>query len=336
MRAMGRSMGGSIGAWRDGLPVVTSRPGATQPHSCIGGPCFYSVRRRTFDVNGRCYRRCSANESWDITRGMTSRATSSNSQASALGDQNALFLELFSTSALVDRFHERLSRSPAKGLDRLNGVQYSKRAAVDLTTASRKCLDGSYRFTPYCENLRLKGRDSVPRVISVPTLRDRIVLAQLNKFLSSVFPECRPPLASARVRELAAGIPRPIPVAMYVCATDIKQYYDSIKRSELLALLSGRVNCWQVRRLVKRSIQTPTVALNARRQVASPVSPTIGVPQGLAISNLLASIYLRAVDAPMQSRPHTFIRYVDDILMLGSEADVRAGHRSLRSRNKIT
>jgi RNA-directed DNA polymerase len=281
------------------------------------------------DVNGLLGRSHAAKLDVGNRRHMPPRAIDT---PAATIDQDTLFRDLFSSRSLVDRFHERFSRSAAKGVDRLNGVQFAKRAAGDLAIASRKCIAGTYRFTPYCEHLRLKGRDAAPRVISVPTIRDRVVLAQLNRFLSALFPECRPPLASACVRGLTAAMPRPLPPDIYVCTTDIRKYYDSMRQDGLLRLLSGRVTCWQALKLTRRSIQTPTVPLHARRPKPDVSAPRVGVPQGLAISNLLASIYLRAVDAPMERRSHSYARYVDDILMLGREADVRAGLRSLTGR----
>jgi hypothetical protein len=58
----------------------------------------------------------------------------------------------------------------------------------------------------------------------------------------------------------------------------------------------------------------------------------VGVPQGLAISNILASIYLQPVDKPMQTMSVKYYRYVDDVLMYGSEVALKKAQRSLKAR----
>src|SRR5690242_11785299 len=105
---------------------------------------------------------------------------------------NKQFAELFSPASLLEKFNEKFQHSLSKGTDRLNGPQYLQRAAADLKTASAKCVAGTYQFSPYLENLRLKGRGKIPRVIGIPTIRDRILLNQLNIVLARAFPECVP------------------------------------------------------------------------------------------------------------------------------------------------
>src|SRR5882762_9450911 len=109
-----------------------------------------------------------------------------------LVDQKTLFERLFATEALLARFEQSLSRSSGKGVDRLNGFQYAARSKAEFPIASTKCLSGEYVFSPYLEVLQQKGRGQTPRIISIPVIRDRVVLGQLNEFLSAVFPDCVP------------------------------------------------------------------------------------------------------------------------------------------------
>ncbi|WXJ15475.1 hypothetical protein P4G35_00470 [Klebsiella pneumoniae] len=59
--------------------------------------------------------------------------------------QEKLFKKLFSPKSLFDVYTERFSKSAAKGLDRINGMQYSNRARKELKKVSEKCLNGSFR-----------------------------------------------------------------------------------------------------------------------------------------------------------------------------------------------
>ena len=157
-------------------------------------------------------------------------------------DIPSLFAELFKPSALIAVFQEKFAESSTKGVDRINGFQFAGRAAVELTIASSKCLSDRYRFTPYLENLKTKGRGSKPRLIAIPSIRDRIVLRQLNKILAAAFPECIPRnIANTYVRTVAIGLATKASETTFVCGCDIKNFYDMIQRQRLLSILGKRL-----------------------------------------------------------------------------------------------
>lgn len=248
-----------------------------------------------------------------------------------LGDE-ALFQLLFSADFLEAAFREKFATTTGKGVDRLNGFQFSGRSKVDLTIASEKILSGKFRFTPYLEVLRTKSRDKKPRLIGIPTVRDRVVMHQLNKFLAIVFPERVPKnVASAYVRELSADLSESPKDTTWICSTDIQTFYDDIRHTRMLMLLRKRISNEAAIRLVGHAIMTPTVPKNTRRSRHKDYISS-GVPQGLAISNILASIFMQDVDDEMNKMGIKYYRYVDDVLMYGNEDPVRKAFSSLRSR----
>jgi RNA-directed DNA polymerase len=171
--------------------------------------------------------------------------------SSGLIDDSALFSSLFSPAILEDVYFSRFAKSTGKGVDRLNGPQYASRAPADLAKVSEKCLDGSYRFSSYLENLKTKGRNKPPRVIGIPTIRDRVVLHQLNRYLAFLYPERVPKnIASTYIRQITEDLKTKPIEHTSVCSTDIKTFYDSIKPDRLLAVLRHRVKCWQALRLL--------------------------------------------------------------------------------------
>ena len=103
-------------------------------------------------------------------------------------DSTSLFEYMFSAASLQAVFNERFSSNAAKGIDRLNGFQFANRSIAELATASNKCMNGSFRFAPFLEKLKLKGRGKPPRVIGIPIIRDRVILHQLQKYLATIFP----------------------------------------------------------------------------------------------------------------------------------------------------
>jgi retron-type reverse transcriptase len=248
-------------------------------------------------------------------------------------DQDALFAALFSAAALKERFESDFSRSAGKGTDRLSGFQFAVRASTQCAVASAKCLAGRYRFAPYLEALKTKGRNKAPRLIGIPTLRDRIVLSQLNRFLAAVFPDCVPKnIASAYVRSVFEDLKTKTPADTWICSTDIKTFYDAIQQDRPMNVLRRSVKSKEALVLVHGALRTPTVPKNTKRSRHREFRPKRGVPQGLAISNILAAICIREVDDAMRKLGVAYYRYVDDVLMYGCKEAVDRALRSLRAR----
>ncbi|MGQ3921975.1 reverse transcriptase domain-containing protein [Mixta calida] len=251
--------------------------------------------------------------------------------------QNELFDELFSPESLFKTFNEKFSNSGAKGIDRLNGMQYSLRAQRDLIKTSEKCLNGSFRFSPYLEMLKSKGRGKNPRVISIPTIRDRVVLRQLNIFLCKVFPEYVPKsLASTYIRSLSSDFLSANPDDVYICSCDIEGFYDNIIKTRLIKKLSSRISSKKALDLIVRSLLTPTSHSSAKKsQRKDFFNKDKGVPQGLSISNVLASIYMSDIDNSMDKFNVKYYRYVDDVLMYGDKESVSKAYLSIRRKLKL-
>jgi RNA-directed DNA polymerase len=249
-----------------------------------------------------------------------------------------LFQSLFKLDVMLEVFGKKFRHTPTRGTDRVNGYQFAHRKLPELTIASEKCLAGRYRFAPYLEKLRLKGRGKQPRVISIPTVRDRVVLHQLKQFLSEIFPESVPKrIAADHIRVTAEKLSQMDPEviqAIYVCKCDIKNFYDEINHTRLLSMVRSRLTYEPALRLLRSAISTATVEVGTRRRRLLSAN---GVPQGLAISNLLAAIYLSGVDAAMGNVGVQYVRYVDDVLIYGEKETVFSAHRSfvarLRARN---
>jgi RNA-directed DNA polymerase len=251
------------------------------------------------------------------------------------GSIKIFFESLFQPNNLHDVFIAKFTTATSKGVDRINGAQYVGRAANDLEIVSRKCLGSTFRFSPYLEILKAKGRGKVPRLISIPTVRDRIVLHQLNKLLSFVYPECIPKnVASKYVQDIAGELGRLSPTTTFVCGCDIKTFYDGIPLDRLTTLLQKNLKYEPAIGLVRHALSTPTVPKDSRRKDHSKYRVQRGVPQGLAISNILAALYLNEIDVAMKALDVAYFRYVDDVLIYGEEDKVRKAHKSLSARLK--
>ncbi|MGM8063002.1 reverse transcriptase domain-containing protein [Vogesella indigofera] len=223
------------------------------------------------------------------------------------------FKKYFSRASLRRIYTDKIKPSGAIGLDRTRPAQLDARLDEELDLIIRKVFLGSYRFTGYKEKLILKGASSQPRQISIPTARDRIVLRALCECLAEVYPLAKLSLPQEVINDLKAEITS----GKYseYAKIDLKNFYPSIPHSLIKTTIWKKVRKPELRSLIEAAITTPTVP-ESKGKKDTPDS-TIGVPQGLAISNLLAEIALQNIDAVF--RAHSGIwykRYVDDILIL--------------------
>lgn len=243
-----------------------------------------------------------------------------------------LFESLFSPDALDLVFNTNFAKSSGKGIDRLNGFQFSSRATVEFSVASQKCISGTYRFSPYLEVLKNKGRGKAPRLIGIPTVRDRVILSQLNHFLALIFPErVSRNVAATYVRKISEDVSVQPLESTWVCTTDIKTFYDSIQRPQLLSLIRKKIESKPALSLINHALSTPTVPKNTPRARHREFSVKEGVPQGLAISNILASIYMQPIDDAMNASDVAYYRYVDDVLMYGEQDRIKKQFEALEA-----
>ncbi|MEN3800319.1 RNA-directed DNA polymerase [Aeromonas veronii] len=96
---------------------------------------------------------------------------------------------------------------------------------------------------------------------------------------------------------------------------DLKNFYPSIPHELIISAIKGKIRKNEIRHLILEAVKTPTVPESKGGKGAT--RSTVGVPQGLAISNLLAEISLQKIDSVFESRKGVWYkRYVDDILIL--------------------
>lgn len=100
---------------------------------------------------------------------------------------------------------------------------------------------------------------------------------------------------------------------------DIIEFFPSIKHDDLLLRIRKYLRNKTVLKLIQMALEMPSVQLSS----VSDQKNNKGIPQGLAISNILASIYLINFDRVMSKIPNiAYYRYVDDILILCNDTNL--------------
>lgn len=218
--------------------------------------------------------------------------------------------EAFSAVNLYDVF-VALDPGTAYGVDRQTKDGFGLRAHTELRRAGAKAVAGTYKFTRYRQVLLPKGATKLPRVVSIPTIRDKVVLKVLQQLLTQAFPQASPAKVKTLIRNLVSGLNSGRFDA--VIRLDIETFYPSLDHGILMRAVKTRIRRASTLHLILNAISTPTSPIEA----ATSEPKVRGVPQGLSISNVLANVYMLNLDRRMSLPPNVlYLRFVDDICIL--------------------
>ena len=223
-----------------------------------------------------------------------------------------LFAKEFHIDNLKKIYIEKIRYNSSPGVDRINRKSFEKNLPFHIETIARKVTNGTYTFSKYREKLILKGRNRKPRVICIPTFRDKIVLRALcNILLKILHSETLTKLPQTTIYEVKSGIETG--KFDYFFKIDIKNFYPSIKHDILFKKIRRKIRKKELIHLLEGAVSQTTYGVKHN---------SIGVPQGLSISNILASLYLHSLDQKQSaSSSYRYFRFVDDILILCSSIE---------------
>jgi retron-type reverse transcriptase len=100
------------------------------------------------------------------------------------------YADQFSYTNLESCFDKKVAKVKSKGIDKKSANSFKKDKENELKILEKKIQSGTFTFSPYLELLRVKRRDANPRMLSLPTIRDRIVLSTLKEILHIEFSDC--------------------------------------------------------------------------------------------------------------------------------------------------
>ena len=243
-----------------------------------------------------------------------------------------LWKSIFTSKHLKQVFDEKIKYKTAVGIDWVTSERFENLIDEEVSIILRKSSDLTYRFTKYKELLITKGPNKFPRRLSIPTMRDKLTLAVLNEIIVGTYgKEIMPQMPQMVIDHLSKAL-QSGKYDAYI-KTDIVSFYKSIDRELLLSFIKRRIHKKQILHLIESAICTETVAANV---TGSPGVSEYGIPEGLAISNALAAIYLHSLDAYFGRYPDGIFynRYVDDIIILTSSKAVENVQKDLIEQTK--
>jgi len=224
----------------------------------------------------------------------------------------------FELEYLKELYTRKIKKSKSKGIDKVSSETFEKNLNENLNLIIRKVLNKTYKFSPYLEILKLKGRNKSPRVISIPTIRDKIVLLAIKEILHDAFAtDVNRKLPNNYIKDIKKYLDANSGENFYL-KLDLEKFYDKINRNILMEKLKDRDLPDGTEELILEAISTITVPLNTKKSSYINYESPLGVPQGLSISNILAQIYVLDFDKTILKRKYFYQRYVDDILLINN------------------
>lgn len=229
---------------------------------------------------------------------------------------SVIFNKKFKQKNLTSLYEKKINGILTAGLDGIRSDNFSKKLPEEISIIVKKVNNGSYNFTNYKEKLISKGRDDKPRVLSIPTIRDRLVLKTLSELLSELYPTAKSVLPQEKIKTLSNELDKE-KYNRYI-KIDLSKFYPSIPQERLLKKLKEKIRKKELLSLIDKAISTGTSSHGGKKKKNKE-----GVPQGLSISNILAEIYLMDLDDKMAKKTDLYYsRYVDDILILCKSDDI--------------
>lgn len=236
--------------------------------------------------------------------------------------------DLTNPTSLATLFAEVRRRSPAPGVDGLTPESYAR----DLDERLHRLADALRTETwqpSALERMRRKKPGGGTRVLSIPTVEDRVVIEALKAVIE---PEVEPLLSRAafayRPRRSAhdaveAVAERIAAGATWIAQADIQDFFDSVRIEDVVDA---------VREVVT---DTATVRLLGRVLARHARSPGRGLAQGSALSPLLSNLALLPMDRRLCAAGFDLVRYSDNLCIAAKsrpEADeaLRAIEREVR------
>ena len=239
-----------------------------------------------------------------------------------------LFKRYYAPKHLAEVFLQSIYGSTTVGVDRVTTENFKRHLDENVNDISRRVLQGKYHFAPYKQVLLSKGADRRPRVLSIPTVRDRLVLKVLSNIINELFGlDCKTPNPQSLITEVEQDVLN----GKYDCfiKIDFADFYGSIDQVLLMKTLRSKIRKKEILALIEGAIINQTVPMGIKR--SSYCTRSKGIPQGLSISGSLANLVASKIDRRMtKAFPSIFYRrYVDDILIVCSVAEKKKAERKI-------
>jgi CRISPR-associated protein Cas1 len=206
------------------------------------------------------------------------------------------------------------------GLDGQSVAAFGRQVLGQLQALQSEVRSGRYLARPL-QQVDVPKSDGGSRALAIPAVRDRVLHTALalvlGERLEPLFDDASHAYRPGRsvLTALAQVLQRRDEGCLHVLEADIEAFFDRIHHPGLIAALQPHVADPLLLRLLQH-VLTPVISQAGQQRLN-----TRGVPQGSPLSPLLANLVLHPFDAGMRAAGHVLVRYADDFVVLGPDAD---------------
>lgn len=224
---------------------------------------------------------------------------------------------------LLTRAYRRIRKDAAVGVDGITKEQYGQALEENIQGLHERMKAMRYRHQPI-RRVHIPKGNGETRPIGIAAVEDKIVQGALREVMEAIyevdFKECSygfRPRRSAHQALRALNRVAYSGEANWILEADIKSFFDSICRKQLMEMLRIRIADGSLIRLVSKCLH---VGVLDGEEFSKPDE---GTAQGSSLSPLLGNIYLHYVldewfedeVKPRLTGRATLVRYADDFLI---------------------
>ena len=233
----------------------------------------------------------------------------------------SLYNKIIDLQKLTLAWNEVKKNHPAAGVDNVTFEQFEEGKTERIRQLYQELREHRYRALPVKRVMLYKGEKA--REIALYAMRDKVVQrsleAELKKLYESQFSTRSFAYRSSKSALNAVNeIDRRIKAGSYswVLRLDISNFFDTIQWGKLEGMLKKSIKEEDVLFLIKENCKS--VMLGEDGEL---VEKKTGIYQGSAISPTLSNIYLMDFDNQLTKREVFYVRYSDDMLLLGKSRE---------------
>ena len=214
---------------------------------------------------------------------------------------------------------------PAKGVDNITCEEFDANKKEELKQLQIELKEHRYEIQPVKKVTIYK--DEKAREIAISSMRDKVVQQSVAAELSRIYE----PYFSKSVYAYRSGYSALVALdkiekyiqgkdKYWVLKLDIEHFFDNVSHSVLLEMLKQRIREADMLQLIKSILETSVISEDGEI-----VKNKTGILQGASCSPVLSNIYLWDFDIEIEKISDFYIRYSDDMIIIGKGQEILGG-----------
>ena len=233
----------------------------------------------------------------------------------------SLYTKISDRQKLKEAWTRVKRNKPAAGVDHITCEAFDTGLRENIQQLHADLENHTYQSQPVKTAFLYKGEKR--RSISLYSMRDKIVhLAIANELIRLYEPRMSSSVYAYRPGRSALQAIGLLEHSLkslqdpWMLKTDIKDFFDNVPLKRLYLFLSESIKETDVIELIRTCCEASEL-----QKDGTLVSKKMGLYQGSGLSPVLSNIYLMNFDHAVKQQCRTYIRYSDDILILGDSRE---------------